>query len=285
LFRCDTADIAALMYPREYFALLPAFPRSLRVFVIMSFDSRFNARWETVIQPAIKALTLNGKPLEPFRTDATVIGDSILTTLLSEISTARMIFCDLSTVAAIDGHPVRNGNVMYELGLAHSTRLAQEVVVFRSDDDPLLFDVSNVRVNHYDPDNRPEEAVKLIKEAMIVAANEVALVRSLAVERAADSLDAAAQLLLIEMSAAPDEPIQPPPLQNMGQILGNLARRTAIQELVAARALTADHRKRDIVSVAQMEERFSSAAMLEQVFEYRLIRFCRISRVNGAPLS
>jgi len=273
------------MYPREYFALLPAFPRSLRVFVIMSFDSRFNARWETVIQPAIKALTLNGKPLEPFRTDATVIGDSILTTLLSEISTARMIFCDLSTVAAIDGHPVRNGNVMYELGLAHSTRLAQEVVVFRSDDDPLLFDVSNVRVNHYDPDNRPEEAVKLIKEAMIVAANEVALVRSLAVERAADSLDAAAQLLLIEMSAAPDEPIQPPPLQNMGQILGNLARRTAIQELVAARALTADHRKRDIVSVAQMEERFSSAAMLEQVFEYRLIRFCRISRVNGAPLS
>ena len=43
------------MYPANYYALFPAFPRVSSVFVAMSFDSRFVPRWENVIKPAIQS--------------------------------------------------------------------------------------------------------------------------------------------------------------------------------------------------------------------------------------
>jgi hypothetical protein len=37
------------MYPRQFFEIYPAFPDSLDVFVIMSFDEKFTPRWMNVI--------------------------------------------------------------------------------------------------------------------------------------------------------------------------------------------------------------------------------------------
>ena len=43
-----------VMYPATFFGLFPPFPRDLRAFVAMSFEKRFDPRWEQVLQPAIR---------------------------------------------------------------------------------------------------------------------------------------------------------------------------------------------------------------------------------------
>ena len=61
-------------------------------------------------------------------------------------------------MGTVNGHPMRNDNVLYEVGLAHAARLPAEVVLFRSDRDQLMVDVVNIRVNSYDPDRDPGAA-------------------------------------------------------------------------------------------------------------------------------
>ena len=88
----------------------------------------------------------------PRRVDAHVVSDSLLTKILDGIARCRVFLADISAIGTVGGRPVRNANVLYEVGLAHSVRLPEEVLLFRSDDQQLLFDVANVRVNRYDPD-------------------------------------------------------------------------------------------------------------------------------------
>jgi len=135
------------MYPASLFDLFPPFPREEKVFIAMSFDPRFDHRWRDVIAPAIRNVLVHGTPLEPVRVDMRRVSDSILTEILTGITNSRLIFADVTTIGAVDGRPVRNGNVLYEVGIAHAVRLAEEVILFRSDNDPLLFDMANVRVN------------------------------------------------------------------------------------------------------------------------------------------
>ena len=129
------------MYPAHLFELFPPFPRDERVFVAMSFDPALRLRWTNVIEPAVREAGL-----EPFRVDASKVSDSILTEILQGIARARLILADISSVGG-----VRNANVLYEVGMAHAARQPQEVLLFRSDSDRLLFDVSNVRVNAFHP--------------------------------------------------------------------------------------------------------------------------------------
>jgi hypothetical protein len=131
------------MYPNTYLSLFPPFPRNDKVFVAMSFDEKFRARWDKVICPAVSRIERRGNRLEAFRVDARKISDSILTEILSGISTARLVLADVSTIKKVENKPIRNGNVMYEVGIAHAARLPEEVLLFRSDNDPLLFDMAN----------------------------------------------------------------------------------------------------------------------------------------------
>jgi hypothetical protein len=166
------------MYPGQLFNLFPPFPRNDRVFVAMSFDGRFDHRWRSVIESGIQAAGL-----EPFRVDARKVGDSILTEILVGISNSRLVFVDLST---LDGF--RNGNVMYEIGLAHAVRQPQEVLLFRSDDDRLLFDITQVRVNRYHPDEDPDAARQQLTATINEAIREIDLTKSLSVQRVVSSL-------------------------------------------------------------------------------------------------
>jgi hypothetical protein len=78
--------------------------------------------------------------------------------------------------------------VLYEVGIAHSRRLPEEVVLFRSDNDRLMFDLANVRVNPYDPEGDPEGAILLVKEALESAIKEIDFQRHLSVQQAVNSL-------------------------------------------------------------------------------------------------
>jgi hypothetical protein len=236
------------MYPANFFGLFPPFPRDNKIFVAMSFDEPFKKRWQTVLEPAIKYVVMNDVPLEAVRVDARRIGDSIITEILDGISRHQMVIADVTTIGhlpAKDGEkdlrPIRNANVMYEVGLAHAVRLPEEILMFRSDSDDLSFDIANIRVNHYDPDNNPEDAKKLVTESIISALRELDLKRHLAVRQAVDSLDHTTWWILSQAQAG--QGIKHPTMRSMGDALGNTDQVRAIAKLLDIGAIKAEFPK------------------------------------------
>lgn len=185
------------MYPHKFFNLFPPFPRENKVFVAMDFDNRFDNRWEKIIKPAVESIKHKEISLEPYRADIRKISDSILTDILIGIGNCQLFFADLTTIGYLDKKAIRNWNVMYEIGIAHAVRLPEEVVLFKSDDDDLPFDLANVRVNKYDPDKKPDEAIDKVMNAIKYAFDEINLQKHLAVSRTAESLDFHSHLILM----------------------------------------------------------------------------------------
>lgn len=191
------------MYPHNFFTLFPPFPRKNIVFVAMSFDSKFDKRWEDVIIPAIKSTTYDGNPLKPCRVDISTASDSIITDILNGIGNCYLFFADLTSIGYLEEKgeerkAIRNGNVMYEVGIAQSIRLPEEVILFRSDNDPLLFDVASVRVNYYNPDENPSEAKTKVEKALSSAIKEIDLQKHLSVNRTVDALDITSCIYIIK---------------------------------------------------------------------------------------
>jgi hypothetical protein len=124
---------------------------------------------------------------------------------------------------------------MYEVGIAHATRLPEEVILFRSDKDELLFDVANVRVNSYDPDSDPETAINLVATAIGEAIKEVDLKKHLSVKSAAESLDYSCWDIL--MFTASIGGINSPSMRTMKDTLGNQRHVSAISRLLEIGAL------------------------------------------------
>ena len=228
------------MYPAHFYGLFPAFPLEASVFVAMSFDERFEKRWREVIEPAIKQIEKNHIPLIPVRVDASVVGDSILTEILAGIGRAEVVFADITSIGCLDDRPVRNGNVMYEVGLAHAVRLPEEVLLFRSDTDSLLFDTAHVRVNTYSPDEEPAKAKAQVVDAILSALKEVDLRRNAAVRHVTESLDLPSLEVLIECLQAGH--LDHPPLRTMGEALGGISKANAIQRLLTLGLLQVRYR-------------------------------------------
>jgi hypothetical protein len=229
------------MYPSTFFGLFPPFPLEDKVFVAMSFEDRFQGRWKHVIEPAISSIQRNGVALKAVRVDARRMSDSIVTEILQGISQHRIVFADVTTVAYIEDQPIRNANVMYEVGIAHATRLPEEVVLFRSDSDNIIFDIANIRVNSYDPDGNPTMAKQTVAESLLAAIKEVELRRHLAVKKAVSSLDSYSWRILSEAGAGGE--IVPPTMRTMGQALGANERSRAINRLLDIGALKTKYQK------------------------------------------
>jgi hypothetical protein len=117
-----------------------------QVFVAMSFDPQYQHRFDNVIAPAIKAIPIRNAHLEAYRVDTSKSGDSILTDIMEGIAHSQMVLADVSTVGydSKTCKRYRNGNVMYEVGLALACRQSCDVLLIRDDNDKFLFDVSTV---------------------------------------------------------------------------------------------------------------------------------------------
>lgn len=190
------------MYPADYFSLFPPFPRNNRVFVAMSFDPVFEDRWDKVIKPAIEE-----NNLDPYRVDTTKVSNSIMNQILEGIGNAKLIFGDISAVMG-----TRNVNAMYEIGMAHSLRLPEEVILFRSDTDSLPFDVAGISVNSYDPDHNQDGAKQLISNALQEALSEVDTKRHLVVDRVVENMDPLVGVDLLRCLAGD---LKYPPMTNL----------------------------------------------------------------------
>ena len=176
------------MYPADIFSLFPPFPRRNRVFVAMSFDEQFEARWNEVLKPGIEDNEWQNETLEAHRVDLTKKSDSIITEIVQEIAECRIVLADLSTIGYLDKEnrkPIRNSNVMYEVGLAHAARRPEEVSLLRSDHDSLDFDIAGVRVHRYNP-CEIGVARKQVGELVSEALKSVDLQQSIAVKKGVD---------------------------------------------------------------------------------------------------
>ncbi len=253
------------MYPLHFFSLFPPFPRTNKIFIAMSFQAGFEGRWQNVIAPAIRRIGIDGRRLEPSRVDVRQVSDSILTDILTGLSESLLVFADVSALNDDVGNPIRNANVMYEVGLAHAIRLPEEVLLFRSDASPLLFDVAAIRVNRYDPEGSPDEAIRRIQQAVIGALKEVQLQRSLAVRRAAEALDLPGYWVLLEAAHAH---VKHPTMRTVGETLAGTARIGAIPRLLESGMLMAELSKVTPEMVAHMDG-FPG----EEVLHYRITPF------------
>lgn len=170
------------MFPSAYYGLFPPFPDNDRVFVAMPFGKTFGLRWEHVIKPGIEAANLI-----PHRVDLSKLADSIPLKILQDIGSSRLIFADVTSE-----NGMRNANVMYELGIAQAVRRPEEVIVFRSDNDALPFDIAPIFADSYRPDDGPgatQVAVEQIKNAIERALGSIDLTKHLIVQKIVDSLD------------------------------------------------------------------------------------------------
>jgi len=124
---------------------------------------------------------------------------------------------------------------MYEVGLAQAVRLPEEVVLFRSDEDSLLFDTSTIRVNSYSPDVAPEEAKSAVADTLLETLRELDLQRHLTVRKVVEMLDYPSWLVLVETKA--QKGLLHPKIKTMGDVLGNTGRARAISRLLEIGAI------------------------------------------------
>lgn len=253
------------MYPAELLSLFPPFPRDNTVFVAMSFDARFDSLWRNVLIPAAKDVDYQGTPLEAHRVDLTRKSDAILTEIVERISRSRLILADITSIGSVlvgwhKHRPIRNSNVLYEVGIAHAARLPEEVILVRGDDDPLDFDISGVRVHRYS--QNPNEARRQVATLLADALKAVDARRHLSVRLAVQSLDLTMYLLLDE--AMTD--VKHPKTSTMREVLSSIERIAAINRLLSAGLLQASLKK-------MTPEMFD--APVEETLAYRATPFGR----------
>ena len=167
------------MYPRQYFDLFNPNYENDMVFVGMSFAATEETKWLEIIAPAIR-----DAGFKPFRVDMSTASDSILFEIMHGIFHARLLLLDIS----VDDRGHRNENVMYEMGLAHAIRHAEEVLIIRSDTKRLLFDVSNIRVHTYNVDDKKESRASIARLLRQLADGQITL-KSFVLDRAISMLD------------------------------------------------------------------------------------------------
>jgi hypothetical protein len=161
------------MHPQAFLKTFWRMELRPQVFVAMTFAPQYQQRFDTVIAPAISAITVDAQRLTAYRVDLSKTGDSILTDIIDGIAHSQLVLADVSSVGkdSITGIPYRNGNVMYEVGIALACRHPSEVLLVRDDEDKFLFDVSSVphmKIDFTDPGN----AVVLLREELLARFRE-----------------------------------------------------------------------------------------------------------------
>ncbi len=116
-------------------------------FVIMPFGGWFDSYWKDIYQPAIEAAHL-----APRRADDLFRAGNIMSDVWRNTREARVILADLSTI---------NGNVYYELGLAHA--IGKPTVLVAESLETVPFDLRGLRIVVYDR-NAPDWGTRLREE-------------------------------------------------------------------------------------------------------------------------
>jgi hypothetical protein len=214
------------MYPRDFFDTYWRSELVDEVFVAMPFHSEFDGVWNEIIRPAVAQGSIGR--LQARRVDATVLSGNVITDILNGIAHARIVLADISV--CLQGRWVgqRNGNVMYEVGLSHALRHATEVLLIRSDDEQINFDVAQINVHRYDKTNSAgakDQIARLVADLL----KQIQQEKSLKVARAVDLLDDVSRKYIVDFAL--DGPFRGPNPQKMGEVLIAISYRIALTKL------------------------------------------------------
>lgn len=156
------------MHPNSFLQTFWRLELKPQVFVAMSFAPQYQERFDKVIAPAIRLVVVNGESLTPCRVDLSKSGDSILTEINDGIAHSRLVLADVSSMGkdSVTGHSYRNGNVMYEVGIALACRQPHEVLLIRDDNDKFMFDVSTIPHKHLNFANHAQAMSDLHQELL-----------------------------------------------------------------------------------------------------------------------
>jgi len=195
------------MHPNLYLRTFWRSDLRSEVFVAMSFAEPYQLRFTNVIEPAIQTVTYRGQRLRATRVDLSKTGDSILSDIIDGIAHSVMVLGDVSVVGydSKTGQSYRNGNVMYEVGLALACRQSAEVLLIRDDKDRFLFDVSTIPHIHLDFSDAAKASATLAEE-IAARLREIDHIRDARVAMAVASLKAGErQVLAAFKNYGPDQ--------------------------------------------------------------------------------
>jgi hypothetical protein len=145
----------ATIYPKDFFNQASKKIHKASCFVLMPFDPKFKEIYDS-IKDTLESEELN---IECNRADD-FHQPHIIQTILNGISKAEFIIADLTEL---------NANVFYELGLAHSIKDIQKVVILTQDLKYVPFDLRQFRCIVYE---QSITGAKKLKEELVKTFNE-----------------------------------------------------------------------------------------------------------------
>lgn len=195
-----------LVHPNAFLRSFWRLDLKPQVFVAMSFSEKSDERFDNVIAPAILGCSADGIQLQPHRVDLSQTGDFILTDIVDGIAHSQLVLADVSSVGrdAATQESYRNGNVMYEVGVALACRQPEEVLLIRDDNDKFLFDVSAIPHMQVDFTDFADARSKL-KQAIQERLKSQSFVKDARVQRAFRSLSVQEFEVLQSFKKAPNE--------------------------------------------------------------------------------
>jgi hypothetical protein len=161
----------------------------------MPFHDEFRSVWTDIIDPGIRERY--ELSLSAHRVDESNLSQSIIIEILEEIAHTKLFLADISVAKSGSWKGQRNGNVMYEVGLAHAVRQAEETILIRSDDERIPFDISGIRVHTYDPCD-VEGSKKLVGNLVADACGAIDKTKSLKVAMVVEQLDSICHEILLK---------------------------------------------------------------------------------------
>ncbi len=186
------------MYPRTYFETFMRYEAKDQVFVAMPFSASFMHAFEHVIEPAIRRVTVQGRPLVPRIINRATSGSpDIHEQIFDAILHSRLVLADLtvqSSYSADNGvsrwQP--NSNVTYEVGLAAAWRNPEDILLIHQGhpNHSYSFDVQNLRHVQYDPSDA--SSISNLAEEVVRALNQSSFLGKMAYQKILESVSPSA---------------------------------------------------------------------------------------------
>jgi hypothetical protein len=231
------------MYPATYYENFMRYEASNEVFVAMPFSAPFQHAFETVIEPAIKSVTVGGKPLSArIINRATSGAPDIHEKIFDAIIHSRMVIADMTVQASFAGDAgaarwQANANVAYEVGLACAWRNPEDILLVHQPhpDHSYSFDIQNLR--HVSYDLADPQCVLAIAGEVVRALNQSSFLATRTYEKVLQSVSPSA-IQLMHQEARRAFPVVAFPNENMPMMD---ARIHAVTELLDCGALRNRH--------------------------------------------
>lgn len=169
-----------------------------QVFVAMPFNASFKHAFEHIIEPAIRRVIVNGRPLVPRIINRATSGSpDIHEQIFDAILHSRLVVADMTVQSSYKGDGgvskwQPNANVAYEVGLASAWRNPEDILLIHHDHPNHIysFDVQNLRHVQYDP--RSTISVTTLSEEFVRALNQSSFLAKMAYQKLLNSVSPSA---------------------------------------------------------------------------------------------